>query len=63
MYYLFFLSVAKHVVYWPGYFTVQPPPPAPSRSKFSDSENCCGSENRMPPKFFWDRDGHRSTFR
>ena len=29
-----------------------PPPPAPSGPKFSNSENCCGSENAMPPKFF-----------
>ena len=27
-----------------------PPPPAPSGPKFSNSENCCGSENAMPPK-------------
>ena len=39
------------------------PPPAPSGSKLSDSENCCGSESRMPSKFFWDMEGHRSTFR
>ena len=26
-----------------------PPPPAPSGPKFSNSENCCGSENAMPP--------------
>ena len=32
-----------------GYFTVHPPP-APSGPKFSNSENCCGSENAMPPK-------------
>ena len=37
-------------------------PPAPSGPKFSDSENCCGSENRMTPKFFLDMEGHRSTF-
>ena len=30
-----------------------PPPPAPSGPKFSNSENCCGSENAMPPKIFW----------
>ena len=40
-----------------------PPPPAPSGPKFSNSENCCGSENAMPPKIFWDMEGHRSHFR
>ena len=40
-----------------------PPPPAPSRPKFSNSENCCGSENAMPPKIFWDMEGHRAHFR
>ena len=39
------------IVYRPGYFTVHPPP-APSGPKFSNSENCCGSENAMPPKSF-----------
>ena len=37
-----------------------PHPPVPSGSKFSITENCCGSENAMPPKFFWDMEGHRS---
>ena len=37
-----------------------PPPPAPSGPKFSNSENCCGSENAMPPKIFWDMEGHRA---
>ena len=50
------------VVYRPGYFTVHPPP-APSGPKFSNSENCCGSENAMPPKIFWDMEGHRGHFR
>ena len=40
-----------------------PPPPAPSGPKFSNSENCCGSENAMPPKIFWDMEGHRGHFR
>ena len=40
-----------------------PPPTAPSGSKFSNSENCCGSENAMPPKIFWDMEGHRGHFR
>ena len=40
-----------------------PPPPAPSGPKFSNSENCCGSENAMPPKIFWDMEGHRGNFR
>ena len=40
-----------------------PPPPAPSEPKFSDSENRCGSENRMSPKFFWDKKSHRSTYK
>ena len=39
------------------------PPPAPSGPKFSNSENCCGSENAMPPKIFWDMEGHRGHFR
>ena len=52
-----------HIVYRPGYFTVHPPPPAPSGPKFSNSENCCGSENAMPPKIFWDMEGHRGHFR
>ena len=50
------------IVYRPGYFTVHPPP-APSGPKFSNSENCCGSENAMPPKIFWDMEGHRGHFR
>ena len=54
---------ANNVVYRPGYFTVHPPPPAPSGPKFSNSENCCGSENAMPPKIFWDMEGHRGHFR
>ena len=40
-----------------------PPPPAPSGPKFSNSENCCRSENAMPPKIFWDMEGHRGHFR
>ena len=40
-----------------------PPPPAPSGPKFSYSENCCGSENAMPPRIFWDMEGHRGHFR
>ena len=40
-----------------------PPPPAPSGAKLSNSENCCRSENAMPPKFFWDIEGHRGNFR
>ena len=39
------------------------PPPAPSGPKFSNSENCCGSENAMPPKIFWDMEGHKGHFR
>ena len=35
---------------------------APSGPKFSNSENCCGSENAMPPKIFWDMEGHRGHF-
>ena len=49
------------IVYRPGYFTVHPP--APSGPKFSNSENWCGSENAMPPKIFWDMEGHRGHFR
>ena len=44
------------IVYRQGYFTVHGP-------KFSNSENCCGSENAMPPKIFWDMEGHRGHFR
>ena len=40
-----------------------PPPPAPSGPKFSNSENCCGSENAMPPKIFWDMEGHGGHIR
>ena len=40
-----------------------PPPPAPSGPKFSNSENCCGSENAMPTKIFCDMEGHRGHFR
>ena len=39
------------------------PPPAPSEPKLSNSENCCGSENAMPPKFFGDMEGHNGNFR
>ena len=53
----------RNSVYRSGFITVQPPPPAPSGPKFSNSENCCGSENAMPPKFFWDMQGHRGNFR
>ena len=56
-------SRVRLLVYRPGYFTVHPPPPAPSGPKFSNSENCCGSENAMPPKIFWDMEGHRGHFR
>ena len=56
------LLKATLIVYRPGYFTVHPPP-APSGPKFSNSENCCGSENAMPPKIFWDMEGHRGHFR
>ena len=38
-----------------------PPPPGSSGPKFSNSENCCGSENAMPPKIFWDMEGHRGN--
>ena len=55
-------SYSTFIVYRPGYFTVHPPP-APSGPKFSNSENCCGSENAMPPKIFWDMEGHRGHFR
>ena len=41
---------------------VPPPPPATSGPKFSNSENCCGSENAMSPKIFWDMEGHRGHF-
>ena len=34
-----------------------------SGQRFSNSENCCGSENAKPPKFFWDMEGHRVNFR
>ena len=50
-----------NIVYRPGYFTVHLP--APSGPKFSNSENCCGSKNAMPPKIFWDMEGHRGNFR
>ena len=63
----FYVKYASIVVYRPGYFTVHPPPPGPrsprSGPKFSNSENCCGSENAMPPKIFWDMEGHRGHFR
>ena len=39
------------------------PPPATSGPKFSNSDNCCGSENAMPPKIFWDMEGHRGNVR
>ena len=39
------------------------PPPAPCEPKFSNSENCCGSENAMQPKIFQDMKGHRGNFR
>ena len=51
-----------YIVYRPGYFTVAHGP-APSGPKFSNSENCCGSENAMLPKIFWDMEGHRGHFR
>ena len=57
-----FLNTPIGLVYRPGYFTVHPPP-APSGPKSSNSENCCGSENAMPPKIFWDMEGHRGHFR
>ena len=56
------ITITTLIVYRPGYFTVHPPP-APSGPKFSNSENCCGSENAMPPKIFWDMEGHRGHFR
>ena len=40
-----------------------PPPPVPSGPTFSNSENCCGSENAMPPIIFWDMEGHIGHFR
>ena len=40
-----------------------PPPPTPSGPKFFNLGNCCGSENAMPPKLFWDMEDHRSNFR
>ena len=55
------LMIVIQVVYRSGYFTVHPPPPAPSGPKFSNSENCCGFENAMPPKIFWDMEGHRGN--
>ena len=58
-----FIHTPIGIVYRPGYFTVHPPPPAPSGPKFSNSENCCGSENAMPPKIFWDMEGLRGHFR
>ena len=39
------------------------PPLAPSGPKFSNSKNCCKSENEMPPKFVLDMEGHRGNFR
>ena len=39
-----------------------PPPTDPCGPTFLNSEKCCGSENAMPPKFFWDMDGHRGNF-
>ena len=56
-------KLTTSLVYRPGYFTVHPPPPAPSGPKYSISENCCGSENAMPPKIFWDMEGHRDHFK
>ena len=38
-------------------------PSAPSRPKFCNSENCCGSENAIPPKLFCDMEGRRGNFR
>ena len=55
------ISKPYFIVYRPGYFTVHHPPPAPSGPKFSNSENCCGSENAMPPKIFGDMEGHRGN--
>ena len=52
--------VQMHLVYRPGYFTVHPP--GSSGPKFSNSENCCGSENAMPPKIFWDMEGPEAIF-
>ena len=38
-------------------------PPALCGPKFRNSENCCGPENAMPPKIFWDMKSHRSNYR
>ena len=38
------------------------PTVALSGPTFSNSENCCGSENAMPPKFFWNIEGHSDNF-
>ena len=43
MYYAYNLYQPRHL---------RAPLSAPSGPKFFDSQNCCGSENRMPPKFF-----------
>ena len=61
--FLYIIIHPSSIVYRLGYFTVHPPPPAPSGPKFSNSENCCGSENAMQPKTFWDIEGHRGHFR
>ena len=59
-----YFYVFNLIVYRPRYFTVHlPPPPALSGPKFSNSENCCGSENAIPLKKFWDMEGHRGHFR
>ena len=55
------LRDASKMQLWPQWLTI--PPPAPSGPKFSNSENCCGSENAMPPKIFWDMEDHRGHFR
>ena len=48
----------NNLFYLPGYINAHPPPPALSGPKFSDSENCCGYENAMPPKFVEDMEGY-----
>ena len=51
----------QQIVYRLGNFTVHPP--GSKWTKFSNSENCCGSENAMLPKFLWDMEGDRGNFR
>ena len=56
-------SISDHQISLSARILHRAPPPAPSGPKFSNSENCCGSENAMPPKIFWDMEGHRGHFR